>query len=32
MRAGLTRMGDAKIAVDKWARDLRKLFDEMHGS
>jgi hypothetical protein len=32
MRAGLTRMGDAKIAVDKWARDLRKIFDEIHGS
>jgi hypothetical protein len=31
MRAGLTRTGDAKIAVDKWARDLRKIFDEIHG-
>lgn len=31
LRAGLTRMGDAKIAVDKWARDLRRIFDEMHG-
>jgi hypothetical protein len=31
MRAGLTHMGDAKIAVDKWARDLRRIFDEMHG-
>ncbi len=31
LRAGLTHMGDAKIAVDKWARDVSKLLDEMHG-
>jgi hypothetical protein len=31
LRAGLTHMGDAKIAVDKWTRDVRKIFDEMHG-
>jgi hypothetical protein len=30
LRAGLTHMGDAKIAVDKWARDVDKLLDEMH--
>ena len=31
LRAGLTRTGDAKIAIDKWARDLRRIFDEKHG-
>lgn len=31
LRAGLTHMGDAKIAVDKWARDVSKILDEMHG-
>ena len=31
LRAGYTPTGDAKIAVNEWARDLRKLFDEAHG-
>jgi len=31
LRAGLTRTGDAKIAIDKWARDLRRIFDEKRG-
>ena len=31
LRAGFTRMGDAKLAIDKWARDLRALMDKAHG-
>ena len=31
LRAGLTHMGDAKIAVDKWARDVSKIIYELHG-
>ena len=30
LKAGLTRMGDAKIAIDKWTKDLRELLDELH--
>ena len=30
-RAGLTKMGDAKLAIDKWSRDWRKRIDEVHG-
>lgn len=30
-QAGLTKMGDAKIAVSKWAEDLRKMPDQVHG-
>ena len=31
LRAGFTEMGDAKLAIDKWAKDLRKLMDKAHG-
>lgn len=31
LQAGLTKMGDAKIAINKWTRDLRKLLDQVHG-
>jgi hypothetical protein len=31
LRAGFTEMGDAKIAIDRWAEDLRKLMDQAHG-
>ena len=30
LKAGLTRTGDAKIAIDKWTKDVRKLLDEHH--
>lgn len=30
LRAGLTPTGDAKIAIDKWAKHVRKLLDEQH--
>jgi hypothetical protein len=30
LKAGLTPMGDAKIAIDKWAKNVRKLLDEHH--
>lgn len=30
-RAGLTPMGDAKLAIDKWTRDMRRQLDELHG-
>jgi hypothetical protein len=31
LKAGITRMGDAKIAINRWARDLREQVDEAHG-
>ena len=31
LQAGLTKMGDAKIAINKWTRDLRGHLDELHG-
>ena len=31
LRAGFTEMGDAKLAIDRWARDLRTLMDKAHG-
>ena len=31
LRAGFTEMGDAKLAIDKWAKDLRALMDAAHG-
>ena len=31
LKAGITRMGDAKIAINRWARDLRAQVDEAHG-
>ena len=30
LKAGLTHTGDAKIAIDKWAKHVRKLLDEHH--
>ena len=31
LRAGFTEMGDAKLAIDRWAKDLRALMDTAHG-
>lgn len=31
LRAGFTEMGDAKLAIDKWAKDLRMMMDKAHG-
>ena len=31
LKAGFTEMGDAKIAIRKWAKDLRELMDRAHG-
>ncbi len=31
LRAGFTHTGDAKILMDRWAKDLRKMIDEAHG-
>ena len=31
LRAGFTHTGDAKIVIDRWAKDLRKRIDEAHG-
>lgn len=30
LKAGLTPTGDAKIAIDKWAKNVRKILDEHH--
>jgi len=30
LKAGITHMGDAKIAINRWARDLRAQVDEVH--
>ena len=30
-QAGLTKMGDAKIAINKWTKNLRDLLDQAHG-
>jgi len=31
LRAGFTKMGDAKLAIDRWAEDLREMMDKAHG-
>ena len=31
LKAGITHMGDAKIAINRWAKDLRERIDEAHG-
>jgi len=31
LRAGFTHTGDAKILMDRWAKDLREMIDEAHG-
>jgi len=31
LKAGITHMGDAKIAIDRWAKDLRSQIDARHG-
>ncbi len=31
LKAGITHMGDAKIAIDRWAKDLRAQIDEARG-
>jgi hypothetical protein len=31
MKAGITHMGDAKIAINRWAKDLRAQIDEANG-
>lgn len=30
-QAGLTKTGDAKIAINKWTKNLRELLDQVHG-
>jgi len=30
LKAGLTKLGDAKIVIDRWARDIRERIDEAH--
>lgn len=30
-RAGLTHLGDAKLAINKWTRDMRENLDRLHG-
>lgn len=30
MRAGLSKLGDAKLVIDKWAADIRKRIDQAH--
>jgi len=30
-QAGLTKLGDAKIVIDRWARDIRERIDVAHG-
>jgi len=30
-RAGFTKLGDAKLQIDKWTKNLRKNIDEAHG-
>lgn len=32
LRAGYTHTGDAKILIDKWAKQIRKQVDERHGN
>ncbi|MGI9249393.1 MAG: DUF3313 domain-containing protein [Woeseiaceae bacterium] len=31
LRAGLSKLGDAKIVIDAWAKDIRKRIDQAHG-
>ena len=31
LRAGFTKMGDAKLAIDRWAKDFRERVDKAHG-
>ena len=31
LKAGLTKLGDAKIVIDQWARDIRQRIDAAHG-
>ena len=31
LRAGFTHTGDAKILMNRWAKDLRERIDEEHG-
>jgi hypothetical protein len=31
LKAGITHTGDAKIAINRWAKDLRAQVDEAHG-
>ncbi len=31
LMAGITQMGDAKIAIKRWAKDFRERLDEVHG-
>ncbi len=31
IRAGFSHTGDAKIVIDRWAKDLRQRIDEAHG-
>ncbi|MFB3124454.1 MAG: DUF3313 family protein, partial [Woeseiaceae bacterium] len=31
LRAGFTHTGDAKILMDRWAKDFRKRLDDAHG-
>ena len=31
LKAGLTKLGDAKIVIDRWARDIRERIDVAHG-
>ena len=31
LRAGITKLGDAKIQVNDWAKALRRRLDEAHG-
>jgi hypothetical protein len=30
MRAGLSKLGDAKLVIDRWAKDIRKRIDQAH--
>jgi len=32
MRAGLTKLGDAKLVIDRWAKDIRKRIDQAHAN
>ena len=32
MRAGLSKLGDAKLVIDRWAKDIRKRIDQAHAN
>jgi hypothetical protein len=32
LKAGLSKLGDAKLVIDRWAKDIRKRIDQAHAN